>query len=448
MQPNDQLKTFYQTMEGEGLQPLTPDNPYYVPILGDSPRKDPILRLWQRIDYAQSESVNLLTGFRGNGKSTELRRLKHLLEEQGSVVYLVNMLDYLLLTKPVELSDFILSLMAAFARELEQDTALDLQPLTSSYWERLTTFLKSDVGLDKAGVKISVPGGAIHLGMQLKTEPDFKKNIQTHLRGHLTRLVDDARQFIVAVVDAIRKKYNDPAKKVVLLVDSVEQIRGLGEDAPGVYTSVTELFSGQAANLAFPKFHIVYTVPPFLMAIAQNLGRNLGGHPVIQWPNIHVRDKTEDKPDQTGIRVMEEIIASRYAAWQTFFSREQINYLASISGGDLRDFFRLIKECLVSCSLDPAPEKRVNQEAIDLVVMELRNSMLPLADQDARWLAKIHTSKREELADTADLPDLARYLDTNLIMNYLNGEPWYDIHPVLIDEIRARGFFDETEGEQ
>ena len=71
--------------------------------------------------------------------------------------------------------------------------------------------------------------------------------------------------------------------------------------------------------------------------------------------------------------------------------------------------------------------------------------MLPLADDDARWLAKIHTSKREELGSVNNLSSLARYLDTNLIMNYLNGEPWYDIHPVLIDEIRERGFFDAIE---
>jgi hypothetical protein len=33
-------------------------------------------------------------------------------------------------------------------------------------------------------------------------------------------------------------------------------------------------------------------------------------------------------------------------------------------------------------------------------------------------------------------PDLARFLDSNRIMNYLNGEPWYDVHPLLLDEIR------------
>jgi hypothetical protein len=87
MQSTDPLRIFYKTLEGEGERPLEPDDPYYVNILGGTPEKDPVRRLWQRIQLASSESVSLLTGFRGNGKSTELRRLKKLLEESGCTVF-------------------------------------------------------------------------------------------------------------------------------------------------------------------------------------------------------------------------------------------------------------------------------------------------------------------------------------------------------------------------
>lgn len=448
MQSTDPLRIFYKTLGEEGARPLPPDHPYYVPALGAHQSKDPILRLFQRIDLEESESVNLLTGFRGNGKSTELLRLKRLLEDNGCVVFLVNMLDYLMNTKPVELSDFILSLMAALSNKAAERTDLALEPLTSSYWDRLTNFLRSEVEVEKLGLKVTAGIGAADLGMKLKTEPDFKQRIQEHLRGHLTRLIEDAQEFVDELVREIRKKTGDRDKKVVFLVDSVEQIRGLGEDAEKVYASVRELFSGQAANLAFPKLHIVYTVPPFLLALSQNLGRSLGGHPVTQWPNIHVRRKRDNGQDAEGIGVMEQIISNRYPSWQKIFSLEDLNYLAYISGGDLRDFFRLIRECLVSCMLDPRPEKVVDRDIIERAVLDLKNDMLPLADNDARWLAKIHTSNREELASVEELPSLARYLDTNLIMNYLNGEPWYDIHPILIEEIRKRGFLDPAEQEE
>ena len=66
---------------------------------------------------------------------------------------------------------------------------------------------------------------------------------------------------------------------------------------------------------------------------------------------------------------------------------------------------------------------------------QLRNEFLPIADDDARWLARIHANKDAALPSTTDLPTLARFLDGNLIMNYLNGEPWFDIHPLLVAEI-------------
>ena len=115
-----------------------------VPILQGTPEKDPILMLWRRLDWSESESVSLLTGFRGNGKSTELRRLKRLLEEKsGAKVFLVNMVDFLLMTKPLELSDFVLSLMTALGQAVEQDTGL--KALTNSYWERLQRFLDGNL---------------------------------------------------------------------------------------------------------------------------------------------------------------------------------------------------------------------------------------------------------------------------------------------------------------
>jgi hypothetical protein len=283
------------------------------------------------------------------------------------------------------------------------------------------------------------------LGLKLKTEPDFKERVQRHLRGHLSRLTKDAQQFADALVLQIRKASGDPNKKVVLLVDSVEQLRGQGEDAAKVHTSVVELFSGQAPHLAFPKLHVVYTVPPFLMALSQNLSRNFGGHAIAQWPNIHVRKK-DGVPDSDGIRVMKEIISRRCSDWQQIFAPEDLAKLAHVSGGDVRDFFRLIRECLVSLMIGGQVTGRAGQDLLDRAVLILRNEMLPLADADASRLAMIHRSKREELASVDDLPTLARYLDTNIIMNYLNGEPWYDIHPVLIEELRKRGLIGGPNG--
>jgi energy-coupling factor transporter ATP-binding protein EcfA2 len=430
----DPLRDLYKTLTGRGALPLEPDDPYYVPILQAAPDKDPILMLWQRLDLAESESVHLLTGFRGNGKSTELRRLKHLLEnESGARVLLVNMLDYLLMTKPLELSDFVLSLMTALGQTVEREVGL--KALTHGYWERLQRFLTSEVQLD-LNLDLAGAGAPAKLGLKLKNEPDFKERVQQHLRGHLGRLIEDAQGYVVELVQAIRDKDKDPDLKVVLLVDSVEQIRGVGTEAGLVHDSVVNLFSGQAASLAFPQLHLVYTIPPFLMSLAQNLGRTLGRHPIVSWPNVHVRHR-DGRSDEAGLDVMQTIIERRYAGWHEIVPGPTLRRLAGCVGGDIRDFFRLIGECAIVLRTVrlTRPEATLTDEMVRRVEDQLRNEFLPIADDDARWLARIHANKDAALPSTTDLPTLARFLDGNLIMNYLNGEPWFDIHPLLVAEI-------------
>jgi hypothetical protein len=429
----EQLRGFYRAFSGEAARPLEPDSPLYVPILAEDRAKDPILDLKTRIEWEESQSVSLLTGFRGNGKSTELRRLRKLLTEDGCKVFLVDMLDYVIMSKPLELSDFILSLMIALSNAVQAETGLD--STRKGYIERLANFLNAELESDVFKLKGGGAGFGAELGLKLKTDPTFKDHIQVKLRGHLTRLVDDAQNFVSEVVTTLRKKEKEPFLKVVFLVDSIEQLRGAGSDAEKVQNSVVETFSGQAANLMFPMLHIVYTVPPYLNAIAQNTGRSMGGNPVTCWPNVHVRHPNGNDDDH-GLSIMEALVAKRFADWEKLFFRPQLIELAKASGGDRRDYFRLLRECVVS--LRNTSEPKVTASIIKRVKSQLISELTPIAADDAHWLLRVHKNKNTSLASIDDLPRLARFLDSNLIMNYMNGESWYDIHPLIREEIAER----------
>jgi len=421
------LADFYKSLEGENTLPLEPGHRFYVP-LQEAAGTDAILELRTRIRFASSESVNLLTGFRGNGKSTQLRRLKGLLEEDGCKVFLVDMFSYMFMVKPVELSDFILSLMAALAAAIEDETGLNA--VHEGYWKRLHSFLKSEVKADELNVGVSAAGIKGDLALKLKTDPSFKKTVQDRLRGHLTTLVQQAREFVTGLVTELRKE--DPDLKVVLLVDSLEQIRGIGEEAQSIYQSVVELFSGQAQNLAFPLLHVVYTIPPYLTPMAGNISRSLGGQLIVSWPNVHVR-RRDGADDEDGQALMGMIINKRFPRWSEFFSRAQLHGLARSSGGDIRNFFTLVKECTVK--LNNSSAARVDDAMIKKVEQHLRAEIAPPARDDMEWLARVHDARSTALDSIENLPRLARLLDGNLIMNYENGEPWFDVHPLLLDEI-------------
>jgi hypothetical protein len=423
-------RDFYRALDTEHrLLEESSTDPRYVEILQRSPEKDPILALAQNILFAESSSINLLTGFRGNGKSTELRRLKWRLEAQGCVVALIDMANYMLFTKPIEISDFTLSLMAGLAEQMEQK--FELNTATQGYLERLKNFLSSEVNFE-----FSAEAGGVELGMSLKNDPTFKDSLQKALRGYYNRITQQAREYVSDVVAALRKQSGDPDLKVVLLVDSVEQIRGIGlsEEAQSIHDSVLELFYGQANNLRFPLLHVVYTIPPFLMPMMPGIGKVFGAS-VVSWPNLHVRKK-DGSDDEDGLSLLETIVSRRYADWEKLIHRQQLRCLGRATGGDLRDFFRVIREALIAVSVT---SDGITDAIIEQVENRLRREHLPIAHEDARWLYKVHASKRPELESVKLLPILARFFDNNLIMNYLNGDEWYDVHPLLLDEVRRHG---------
>lgn len=68
MTTTNPLRDFYRTLDTElRLLDASMTDSRYVEILQRTPEKDPILALKQNILFEDSASVNLLTGFRGNG---------------------------------------------------------------------------------------------------------------------------------------------------------------------------------------------------------------------------------------------------------------------------------------------------------------------------------------------------------------------------------------------
>ncbi len=427
MSANEQrelLKALFNNLEDV---PLEPDHPFYYPFL-QATADDPIAELAERISFSQSQSVNLFTGQRGSGKSTEFRRLRKMLIEDGCEVFLLDMRDYMNLTTSVEISDFLISIMAALSEAVEQRFNKSLHH--RGYLERLGDVLTSEIqisGIDVKGLKAS-----------LKDDPSFKQQLQQGLRGHVARIVKDAHGFAQEVVELVRKETQDPNKKVVLLVDSVEQLRGVGVDgANEVYKSVENLFSGHANSLQIPMLHIIYTIPPYLTPLVPGLGRQLGCNLGCTLPCIHVQKK-DNQTDSAGLAIMREFIKRRCPTtpWQTIFSEAQLDKLAQASGGDLRDFFRLIRDSLVKASSKNRGECPIPDSVIEQTLNHSRREMLPIAEDDKQWLIKIADSKEAELQSIDELPSLARFFDTKLVLNYRNGDDWYDVHPLLREEIR------------
>lgn len=423
----DELETFYNQLDDH---PLEPDDAFYEDFYERQPEHDPIQQLATQILWSKAASVNLLSGQRGSGKSTELRRLRKKLTDKGCVVLLCDMRDYLNLTQPLEITDFFISLMVSV--NLEAQVVLGKDFGKKSYWDRLITFLNQEVKIGDLKLEGNIGGGKIGISASLKDDPTFKARLQEHLRGHVFKVVKQAHDFAMEIVQWIRDEVGDPNQKVVLLIDSMEQIRGVGKQASEVYQSVENLFSAHADKLDIPLLHVVYTIPPYLTTLAPNLGRILGGNSACNLPSVHIRDRA-GTPDPTGLAIMRSILHRRYPSYQEIFPDSQVDRMALVTGGDFRNFFRLLRDALVKASGTlalPVPDRIVTDAENHLL-----RDMLPIAEDDREWLKKIGESKAPKLPSDSELSRLARFFDTHLVLNYRNGEDWYDVHPLLRREI-------------
>jgi hypothetical protein len=212
------------------------------------------------------------------------------------------------------------------------------------------------------------------------------------------------------------------------------------KDIHEVFKSAETLFSSHADKLRFPFLNIVYTVPPYLSALAGGLGAYYSGGRIYSLPSVHIYKccpKAGETPEShdDGLNKLIEIVTKRFPAWGDFFYKHQLIRLAKSSGGDLRDYFRMLRNAVTrAASLANLPfEDEILANAEDAV----RNDMLPMAEDDREWLKKVNKSHKPELKNLDALPDFARLQQGKYLLHYRNGEDWYDVHPLLQSEVAS-----------
>ena len=274
MSPEDQvfLRDFFRALED---RPLDPDDPAYIGLYDDPTLglEDPVELLLRSIEWAPSNtSAQLLSGFRGAGKSTELRRLRRDLREADYLVLLFDVFDYLSPSAPIDVSDFVMVLAGALSDGIDEAGVLEHAPTHETYWVRLRNFMQSRVEFQEVVGKM----GAVDIKASLRTDPTFRQRVQQHAAGHLAELVKDMRAYVSETIAMIPE--DQIGSGLVLIVDSIENISGTITNSEQVQASLERLFTSHADNLHLPLVHGVYTVPPWLKIRAPGIsGRFSGG---------------------------------------------------------------------------------------------------------------------------------------------------------------------------
>ncbi len=418
--------------------PLEPDDPRYVRVYDDAriAADDPVAEAEGTIEWSVDASVQLFSGFRGTGKSTELRRLRASLREAGYLVLLFDAEDYLNLSIAVDVPDFLLAVAGALGEAVVSEGYLTDDPATISYWDRFREFV-GGIKLEELSAELAAGPAKVAVKANLRSDPGFTRTLQQRMAGHLGSFVADVRAYVHDIVQQLRAARPD-ARGIVVMVDSIEHIRGISANAEEVQESVESLFAVHASKLHLPGLHVIYTVPPWLTVLYPGLSSlyEPGGVQVL--PSLKVCHRDNGAPFEPGVEILSGVVAARAKAaqgdWTRLLSEDQLRRICLQSGGHLRDLLAIIGRVL----LKARGALPTSDDVVERALADRRSEFLPIANDDALWLAQIAARHDVELPGVVRLPALARFLDTHLVLCYRNGDKWYDLHPLIRDAVLAQ----------
>ncbi|MBY0507526.1 MAG: hypothetical protein K2X03_26670 [Bryobacteraceae bacterium] len=104
-------------------------------------------------------------------------------------------------------------------------------------------------------------------------------------------------------------------------------------------------------------------------------------------------------------------------------------------GGDFRTLLNLVREVLLRANR--LPSLPVTDVAIEEACTAVRAQMLPIPVDEARRLDRISRSKTDvlETDGAKEVDSVTRLLDTHRLLFLKNGGEWYDVHPLIQDEV-------------
>lgn len=425
---HDPLTRLYRACDPS--ESLAPGDSRYVDC--DDVRGGSLVRLFERslrrVDPLKWE-VKVFAGHRGVGKTSELLRLKDMLEnprEAGQQPFRVIFSD---VSRTLDLNDLdfpdLLVFMAAEVQKQLKDAEIPGFSATSqrlqAVWDDFLTTVKS---VSLSGVDVDVPFGSVAL--EIRNRPSS--------RGALREAIEKRSTDLLAAVNDMLEFANVRLREsgcagLVLIIDGLDKlVRRDLEDGGNTHD---RLFIYRSDQLASLKSHVIYTVPISLIYSKQfaQVEQTFGDRPVPV-PMIRLRgdSRSDVRPDTAGMLKMREMIEKRcqsgdVAFEDVFDSRATCDHLCSMSGGHPRHLLMLLQ-----ASMDRIDSLPLTRKALDLAIRAYGNSLLrEIPDGFWEKLRKFATPQ-DDIPKDDDHQQMLLLLH---VFEYMNGEPWWEVNPVI-----------------
>ncbi|HPE63724.1 MAG TPA: AAA family ATPase [Methanothrix sp.] len=368
-------------------------------------RESPIDRHANALRSSRRPLKYLFVGSRGNGKSTELNRLSELLENDLLIVPFsirdkLNLYD-------IEYSDILLIIAAEVYEKVSEN--VELSSKLSDYldlWSEKLIESEKRLGLS-AEAKAGFAAFVFNITGKMKTEASTRQVTRTVIQPQLSDLIYAVNKIIIEAEEELEKN-------ILVIIDDLDKVNlKKGE----------ELFYEHGAELTSPICRIIYTIPqPLLFSnkIRQIVLQYFDGR--IDLGNINIYDR-HGKLDPEGCDLMKRVALKRMA--ESLISLDALNLAVKYSAGVMTEFIRIIRSA--GNIGDTDGRDRIEISDVEQSIADTKNDYIRILNPDDIEILK-DVMKTKGKVGGEKFQDL---LFSLAILEYSNGEAWYDIHPAI-----------------
>lgn len=427
--PLPPLTRLYRACEPN--DPISPDDPRYVNC--DEVRGDNLPRRYERglrLSDPLRPEVKVFAGHRGVGKSSELLRLKDMLERpeagEGKPYHvLFTDVSRKLDLNDLDFPDLLVFLAGEVQRQLRDAEIPGFSAASDqlrSLWDELSTTLRPKVTL--TGKDLDIP--YLPLAVEFKNRPNARAELRSAVEKQSTSLlgaVNDLLQFAnVRLREAEREG-------LVLIVDGLDKL--VRRSLEGGGDTHERLFIRRSEQLAGVKAHVIYTVPISLIysrqftQLEQTFGDRSAPVPMIR---LRGDDRSDPTPSTRGMQKMREMLKKRCEYVNVDFDEifdapETCTYLCEMTGGHPRHLMMFIQAA--ASRVDHLP---ITRDAVERAVRDYANSLKRSIPDDFWPLLQRFETPQEDIPTDENHQEMLLLLH---IFEYMNGRPWYEVNPVL-----------------
>ncbi|MDJ0514765.1 MAG: ATP-binding protein [Trichodesmium sp. MO_231.B1] len=379
-------------------------------------------------DSPSGDSKIIFAGHRGCGKSTLLAQFGRQMADRYFVVFFS-------ISDSIEMSDVNhINILFAIAVRLMEEAEKQEVKIKSSTKDQFYKWFAKRTRTETEEFKAETSAGfdlfKIITG-KLKADATIREEIKQEFIRKISDLIARINE-IAAVVQ------NASKKEILVVIDDLDKI-DLGV--------VRQIYEEHIKALFQPNFRIIFTIPISVLrevrmaaTLTTETNNQIVTMPVSKLFKQGERYLTNSEPIPEAIAMLTDVMYKRIS--RELIEPETVNKIIIYSGGVLRELVRITNECCRICLrlIRRKPddlEIKINAEVLQEAITNIS------IDFDTRiGSADYEILKQTYQYFTPNDPKEQRFLDLLhglYVLEYRNGELWYDIHPIVTEILQRKG---------